>query len=388
MTQVFSAEVQIFAGAGGGAGLNGNGGNGGLNGQDGSPTNTGGGGGSINGVGGIGYQAGVNNGGSFNPIGTGGNGGAGVINQNTSGGGAGAGGNGVVGVGGSGNPLNRGSGGNASQTSGGGGAGYGGGGGGGNRGGGGGGSSFVSATATNVSFPTTYDPNYGNGGGGSNLLGKSGYVEITWDELPPPTPTPTPTPTPLLATPTPTPQPLLTTPTPTPTPAPLLTTPTPTPTPPLTTPTPMPIPVISDICFPAGTPIKTDQGVINIELLQTGIHTIRGQVIEHVTQTVTRDNYLIAFEPSALDYNVPTKTTIMSKDHCIVFKGQLVPAHRFLNPYYDYYGRVKKVTYSGEILYNVLLATHGVMEVNNMRCETLHPANLIAKMYKGSTTTF
>jgi hypothetical protein len=23
------------------------------------------------------------------------------------------------------------------------------------------------------------------------------------------------------------------------------------------------------------------------------------------------------------------------------------------------------------------------MEVNNMRCETLHPANLIAKMYKG-----
>ena len=68
----------------------------------------------------------------------------------------------------------------------------------------------------------------------------------------------------------------------------------------------------------------------------------------------------------------------MSKDHCVVFKGQLVPAYRFL----DYSDRVKKVTYSGEVLYNVLLAEHGVMEVNNMVCETLHPANLIAKLYK------
>jgi surface protein len=143
------------------------------------------------------------------------------------------------------------------------------------------------------------------------------------------------------------------------------------------TPTPTP-PIVSDICFPAGTPIKTDQGVIPIELLVPGKHTIRRQSIEHVTQTVTLDKYLIAFQPNAVDYKVPNKKTVMSKDHCIVFKGQLVPAYRFL----DYSDQVKKVTYSGELLYNVLLATHGVMEVNNMQCETLHPANTIAKVYQ------
>ena len=68
----------------------------------------------------------------------------------------------------------------------------------------------------------------------------------------------------------------------------------------------------------------------------------------------------------------------MSKDHCIVFKGQLVPAYRFL----DYSDQVKKVTYSGEVLYNVLLATHGMIDVNNMQCETLHPANAIAQLYR------
>jgi surface protein len=150
--------------------------------------------------------------------------------------------------------------------------------------------------------------------------------------------------------------------------------PTPTPTP---TPTPRP-PIVSDICFPAGTPIKTDQGVIPIELLAPGQHTIRGQTIEHITQTVTVDKYLIAFLPNALDYKVPNKKTIMSKDHCIIFKGQLVPAYRFL----DYSDQVKKVTYSGEVLYNVLLSTHGMIEVNNMKCETLHPANAIAQMYR------
>lgn len=151
----------------------------------------------------------------------------------------------------------------------------------------------------------------------------------------------------------------------------------------LSAPAPVPVPVpVSNICFPAGTPIKTDQGVVPIERLVPGTHTIYTQPIEHLTQTVTLDKYLIAFHPSALDYNVPNKLTLLSKDHKIAFKGQHVPAYRFL----DYSDKVKKVTYTGEVLYNVLLATHGVMEVNNMFCETLHPANLIAKLYNSEAS--
>jgi uncharacterized repeat protein (TIGR03803 family) len=138
-----------------------------------------------------------------------------------------------------------------------------------------------------------------------------------------------------------------------------------------------PQPVITNICFPAGTPITTDQGVLPIDQLDTRVHTIRGQVIRHITQTLTGDPYLICLEKDALGRNVPTQRTIMSKEHQIEFNGQLVPAERFLN----FSREVKKVKYTGEILYNVLLAQHGTMTVNGLQCETLHPTNLIAKLY-------
>jgi hypothetical protein len=43
---------------------------------------------------------------------------------------------------------------------------------------------------------------------------------------------------------------------------------------------------------------------------------------------------------------------------------------------------VKKVSYNGETLFNVLLEKHGKMLVNNMICETLHPENIAAKFAK------
>jgi len=144
----------------------------------------------------------------------------------------------------------------------------------------------------------------------------------------------------------------------------------------LTTPTPTPTPT-SNICFPAGTPIKTDQGFIPIDFLQPGKHTIKGQPILHITKTVTLDKYLIAFGPNSIGRNIPTARTIMTKDHQINFEGRLVPAERFL----DYSCEIKKVNYRGEILYNVLLEKHSIMSVNGLVCETLHPENIMAKLY-------
>ena len=42
---------------------------------------------------------------------------------------------------------------------------------------------------------------------------------------------------------------------------------------------------------------------------------------------------------------------------------------------------VIKVKYTGEILYNVLMEEYSQMCVNNLICETLHPNNIIAKLY-------
>ena len=73
----------------------------------------------------------------------------------------------------------------------------------------------------------------------------------------------------------------------------------------------------------------------------------------------------------------------MTKDHKVEYEGKLVPAYRFANG--DFIN-VKKVKYTGEVLYNVLLRTHSTMSVNNMMCETLHPDNFIAKLYTNSFT--
>ena len=150
-------------------------------------------------------------------------------------------------------------------------------------------------------------------------------------------------------------------------------TPVPIPTPP-TPPTPEPI---SNICFPAGTPVQTDQGIVAIDTLDPQTHTINNQPILHITKTTTLDPYLIRFDINSLERNIPTQKTLMTKDHKIMFQGKLVPAYRFL----DYSDKVKKVKYSGETLYNVLLAEHSTINVNNLICETLHPDNIIAKLY-------
>jgi hypothetical protein len=354
LTQVFNASVAIIAGGGGGGedggnagqadGSGGAGGDGGeAPGEGGSLTRGGAGWGVGGGAGGIppggaggagGLGAGIygGGGGAYNQSGAGGAGGSG-------GGGGGGGGagvfTGITGIGG-GTGGGKNGGGGSTGSGGGGGAGFCGGGGGGftgyaGHGSGGAGSSAVFPPNADTTFAPAPDPAYGTYGAGGNIdidgigLGQDGYVEISWVEIPP-------------------------------------------------------TPIISDICFPAGTPIQTDQGFINIEYLDTKIHTLRGQPIQYLTQTITLDKYLIRFAKDALAKNVPSQPTVMSKDHKILFNGQFVPAYRFLALSTE----VKKVAYAGEVLYNVLLAKYSVMQVNNLTCETLHPHNNIAKLYRST----
>jgi hypothetical protein len=52
------------------------------------------------------------------------------------------------------------------------------------------------------------------------------------------------------------------------------------------------------------------------------------------------------------------------------------------NDFVNDFENVRQIKYSGEILYNVLLKEHDKMIVNNLICETLHPENSVAKLYK------
>jgi hypothetical protein len=96
---------------------------------------------------------------------------------------------------------------------------------------------------------------------------------------------------------------------------------------------------------------------------------------------VTTDTYLICFEKNALGPNMPSASTCMTKDHKLMFEGHYRPAEQFL----ILFKKVKKVPYNGEILYNVLLKNYATLQVNNLVCETLHPDNIIAKLYNNYT---
>jgi hypothetical protein len=140
----------------------------------------------------------------------------------------------------------------------------------------------------------------------------------------------------------------------------------------ITPPTP-----ISNICFIENTYITTDQGDVPIEKINTNIHTICNNKIVSITKTITLDKYLICFGKNSLGMNYPTKTTVMSKDHKIYYRGKMIEAYKFANCFENVY----KVKYDGSVLYNVLMKKHTTINANNLKCETLHPNNIIAKLY-------
>jgi len=80
------------------------------------------------------------------------------------------------------------------------------------------------------------------------------------------------------------------------------------------------------ICFPAGTPVNTNQGLVAIENLNPDIHTIRNKRIVAITQTRPLFTHIVSIEKDALGKNVPISTTQISKEHGVFYKGKMMRA--------------------------------------------------------------
>ena len=131
--------------------------------------------------------------------------------------------------------------------------------------------------------------------------------------------------------------------------------------------------IVSNICFPAFTPITTDQGQIFIQKIDTNVHTIGQQKIVAITKTLGVDNELVYVKQHALGIT-PYYDTIMTKDHLLSINGRSIAAKN-LCPMFAH-----TIPYKGQYLYNVLMENHMAMQVNGLIVETLHPDNFIAKM--------
>ena len=137
-----------------------------------------------------------------------------------------------------------------------------------------------------------------------------------------------------------------------------------------------PQPPAAPICFPKGTPVTTDQGIIAIEKLNTDKHTIRGKEIVAITQSKPLQKSIVCFEKDSLNKNVPSQKTLCSMEHKVFYKGEMIKARDIV----DVCENVTFVPYNGETLFNVLLKKHDKMMINNLICETLHPKNIMAKI--------
>jgi hypothetical protein len=137
----------------------------------------------------------------------------------------------------------------------------------------------------------------------------------------------------------------------------------------------------SNICFPRGERVLTDNGYKNIEQIDIKLDTIRGEKIEELTQTKTQENELVLIKCGALMKNMPNKDTLITNNHKVMYKGNLVEAYKLVTLVES---GVELVDYNGETLYNILLEgeKEGKMVVNGMIVETLSPSNNIARLYR------
>jgi len=129
------------------------------------------------------------------------------------------------------------------------------------------------------------------------------------------------------------------------------------------------------ICFVGNTPILTDQGLININLIDTKKHTIDNKKIVKVTKTHTNEKYLVEIKKDALALNVPSKDTILSMEHKVLYKENMIESKNLVNKV----NNVNFIKYDNQPLYNILLNSYYHVNVNNMIAETLYP---ITKNYK------
>jgi hypothetical protein len=137
----------------------------------------------------------------------------------------------------------------------------------------------------------------------------------------------------------------------------------------------------ANICFIADTPVKTDQGLIAIQDIDIKKHTINNNRIVAITKSTQQCDYLIKISKNALNGDKPSQDTIISSNHKVYAGNE---THAQLKKAKDllHIKGVDKIPYDNSYLYNVLLEEQGSMIVNNMKVETLHPDNIMAKVFR------
>lgn len=138
----------------------------------------------------------------------------------------------------------------------------------------------------------------------------------------------------------------------------------------------------SIVCFLEGTDILTDQGYVEIQKLEPGIHTVDDYKLECITITKSLEPFLIKLSANCFGKNVPSRDLITTFHHKICINDIYVEAGYCLN-----YPGVEAIEYEGQLLYNIVLEDYHHVNVYNLMCETLHPNCAVAKYFMHENNT-
>ena len=133
-------------------------------------------------------------------------------------------------------------------------------------------------------------------------------------------------------------------------------------------------------CFTADAIVTTDQGSIPIEKVTTD-HTIHHKPIKVISKTLYSQDRVVVIEKHTFGKNQPSHKTTVAPYHRFMINGRLQQICNLVDGESIYYTKYRQAP-----LYNIILETHDLMQVNNMQVETLDPSTLIAKVFDGSLT--
>jgi surface protein len=124
-----------------------------------------------------------------------------------------------------------------------------------------------------------------------------------------------------------------------------------------------------NFCFLAGTPVETEQGLIEIEKI-TSENTIEGIQVKKVVSFENDDLFMILFKKNSISENIPNQDTLVSKNHRVYINNHLTRAKNLINKVTIFHKFMGTKT-----VYNMVLegSKAGRMKVNNMLVETMNP---------------
>jgi hypothetical protein len=135
---------------------------------------------------------------------------------------------------------------------------------------------------------------------------------------------------------------------------------------------------VAEICFLGNTLVSLDQGDFFIKDINPLIHTINNKKIIGITKTSSKAKNLICFEKNSISHNCPSEKIIMCKYHKVSYKGKIMNACAFIKKFKNVYS----VKYNKEVMYNIIMESYMFIMISNMLCESLHPLNKHAILYK------